>query len=995
MKANRLISAAVAFLCASFIAHAQFSVSENDPFSVRWQQIGTRNFRIIYPQGFDSLARVYLSELEKYRPRVANSIGMVSGQFQNRPLDVILHTRNAASNGMVSWTPSRMEMNTVPCWNEASALPWVSTLAVHEGRHAAQMQMGYRRIFRPFRYITGQIVAGAACAYPGSLLLEGDAVVAETALSRSGRGRQAQFLQRYIYSWDNHDYRNYSKWRFGSYYHPAPDNYALGYAMISGVRTMYDAPYFMAEYFDYVGRRPYDPWPLRHNLRRVTGKKFKESFRDIMDVHYQAWAADTLRRGPFMPSELLLHDKSSVQTYYSNIAGQNDTLDIIVRKDSYHLPAIYSVDYNRGSMEKLRELPSYVGFIDVIKEKGIVLWNEVHRNPRWGQQRVSVLKEYNLKTRKERIIRHEGSMANPAVIDDSTVAVIEYEPDGGENICIIDIESGDETALLPIPDGYQAFDIACVDSHIYVAATTEEGMGIWRYDGWETVLPPVPVQITTFESLGSRLLFQSDHNGVMEFYSYDTAGGALTRISNTRYGGEDFYLQDDGDLVFTQINGNGNEVRITRAADLPCIPVDWNGYYRYPVADMLSAQEDSIRFDQRLRNPRYVDMSVQTEYDGPKPYRKLLHGLRFHSWAPVYVDTDVINDISFAGVMNAARLGVTAWFQNSTSTLSGYIGYKAEPDAGKWFHSGHLSLTYKGMYPVFEFQLHVNESERNMYRRVFYKFPGHDSPLAWRLYYAEKEGYVPYVSASLRSYIPLQWNEGVWNFGAVPQAGVSYSNDVLDGRHPLLFNAGARVYAMQGVPEAAVYPRWGAGAELMWLDPYALALAYGYIPGICCGQGIRLSAIYQRETSWRTTALYRGGMLSLLPRGFTTVSMSSYGEGCKLTVDYAIPFYMGDWNIGTAFMCKRGIITPFFDWSLIKAHEPAHLLDTYRRGGSLYSAGGVFELDFGSFFWIKVPVTCGFFYAYSGGSLFDTVFVQDRRNYHHNVGATFKIKIPD
>lgn len=992
-------------MCAYSVAHAQFSVSENDPFSVRWQQISTPNFRIIYPEGCDSLARVYLSELEKYRPRVANSIGMVSGQFQSRPLDVVLHTRNAASNGMVSWTPSRMEMNTVPCWNEASALPWTSTLAVHEGRHAAQMQFGYRRVFRPFRYIAGQIVPGAVCAYPGSLLLEGDAVVAETALSNSGRGRQAQFLQRYIYSWDNGDYRNYSKWRFGSYYNPAPDNYALGYAMISAVRTKYDAPYFMAEYLDYVGRRPYDPWPLRHNLRRVTGRKFKESFGELMDLHYQVWAADTLRRAPFMHSELLLHEKgNSGQTYCSNIAGQNDTLDIMVKKDSYHLPAIYSVDYNRGSMEKLRELPSYVGFIDVIREKGIVIWNEVHRNPRWGQQRVSVLKEYNIKTRRSRVIRHEGSMANPAVIDENTVAVIEYEPDGGENICMIDIDSGMETGRLPLPDGYQAFDIACVDSHIYVAATTEQGMGIWRYDGWEPVLPPVPVQITTFESLDSRLLFQSDHNGVMEFYCYDTASGALERISNTKYGGEDFYLQDDGDLVFTQINPKGNEVRITRAADVPHIPVDWNAFYRYPVADRLSAQEDTLHFDQRLRRPRHADMSVQTEYEGPKPYRKLLHGLRFHSWAPVYVNQDIIDNISSANVLNVARLGATAWFQNSTSTLSGYIGYKAAPDADrKWFHSAHMNITCKGMYPVFEFQLHVNESERNTYRRVFYKFPGHDYKWAWKMYYGEKDGYVPYVSASLRSYIPLQWNEGVWYFGAVPQIGVSYNNDVLDGRrYNFIFNAGARAYAVQGNPEAAVYPRWGLGAELRWLDPYAFVFAYGYVPGICCGQGIRLSALYQRETPWKSSVLYRGGMSSLLPRGFEAAQSSLYGEGCKLTFDYAVPFYMGDWNIGSAFMCKRGIITPFFDWSSIMEHRQSQLLDAYRGGGSLYSAGFVFELEFGSFFWIKVPVTAGLFYAYNGGSLYDNVPWPEKGamwpkgwNFHNYIGFTFNIEIPD
>ncbi len=121
-------------------AGAQFYVDENDKASTKWEYVSSKNFRIIYPVGSDSLATDYLRALELYRPEVAKSVGMVSGQFMSKPLDVILHTSNSVSNGIVAWTPSRVDLYTIPMWTEPNALPWLTNLAIHEGRHMAQMQ---------------------------------------------------------------------------------------------------------------------------------------------------------------------------------------------------------------------------------------------------------------------------------------------------------------------------------------------------------------------------------------------------------------------------------------------------------------------------------------------------------------------------------------------------------------------------------------------------------------------------------------------------------------------------------------------------------------------------------------------------------------------------------------------------------------------------------------------------------------------------------------
>ena len=71
---------------------------------------------------------------------------------------------------------------------------WYELLVIHEGRHMFQFGQADRRINRLFRLLGGERIQSLA----GFLMIpgwfwEGDAVVNETLLSESGRGRQPYF----------------------------------------------------------------------------------------------------------------------------------------------------------------------------------------------------------------------------------------------------------------------------------------------------------------------------------------------------------------------------------------------------------------------------------------------------------------------------------------------------------------------------------------------------------------------------------------------------------------------------------------------------------------------------------------------------------------------------------------------------------------------------------------------------------------------------------
>ena len=62
-------------LLLSMTASAQFYVTGDDPGKLKWNYMDTESYRVIYPQGADSLAKVYSRKLEKYKIPISRTSG--------------------------------------------------------------------------------------------------------------------------------------------------------------------------------------------------------------------------------------------------------------------------------------------------------------------------------------------------------------------------------------------------------------------------------------------------------------------------------------------------------------------------------------------------------------------------------------------------------------------------------------------------------------------------------------------------------------------------------------------------------------------------------------------------------------------------------------------------------------------------------------------------------------------------------------------------------
>ena len=112
---------------------AQFYSTGQEPSSIRWKQIKTKNIRVVFPETNQSQALKYAALLNNNIK--ASSFGL---NAPKSAITVWMHDHSVFANGMVAWAPARMEIYTVPP-QDSYAQQWLPQLAAHEYRHVVQL----------------------------------------------------------------------------------------------------------------------------------------------------------------------------------------------------------------------------------------------------------------------------------------------------------------------------------------------------------------------------------------------------------------------------------------------------------------------------------------------------------------------------------------------------------------------------------------------------------------------------------------------------------------------------------------------------------------------------------------------------------------------------------------------------------------------------------------------------------------------------------------
>ena len=989
----------LSFLLLTVAASAQFYVTGDDPGKLRWNYLDTENYKVIYPQGSDSLARVYGNYLEKYRIPVSQTTGYLPGGPGKYRMPAVLHTFNS-SNGSVAWAPKRMDLFTLPSAYNPEPLPWAEMLAVHESRHVTQMQFGMTKALKPFNWFFGEMFnILVSILYPGMANMEGDAVIAETALTNSGRGRTADFLNYYRVAFDNGIRRSWAQWMHDSQRNYSPNHYALGYLTLGGIRTFYDIPDYMSQAYHEIALRPYC-FGKFNSLAKSAGekKRYNQVFQEIADTMNVIWRKEAQERGPFIPMEEVTKEPRLYTDYNHNFFCGDGLYSL--KKGHLNTPVLIKV-LEDGKEDRIIDFSSQTGRPKAFGNR--IYWSETHPDKRWSMQTHSDIRyitgslEFGQESwsRSRSLSRSEKLLYNPTPSPDGTlVASVEYRTDGSCNVVIMDSKNGEEISIIKTPDGFQPIESAWIDAELYVTALSSDGYGIYKAEGWSCVLDPQPVMVKDFNSYGKELIFTSDRTGANELYHLDPSNGRLTQQTSLRYGGESFTYSPDGQwLYYSSQTVKGKKIFRTAVSELLNKEADFSQKHTYFLAERLAQQE------KKAAESIPSSETGTAEMQEPQRYRKVPHMLNMHSWAPLYVSVDNIMKMSFDYTYEAASLGATGILQNRLSTAVGEFGYSAHKNPNRpqeWKHSGHAKFTYSGLYPVFEMSVDFNDRDAIQYNpSACIQNEGTTLMVTSKLLSA------PYVKGSLKTYIPFTFSKGGWYSGFVPQMSYTLSNDFFNTSLPIVsqrpsdgyeafgtpifmgsrpgknsimqyLSGSLRAYRMMGTSNSAVYPRWGIGAEIgatsiltatPYYAPMGYAYLYGYVPGVTRTQGFKLTALYQTKLS---DAPFGQRAVSIMPRGYKNApSLGSAlslrnNSMVKVTADYAIPIYIGDITIFDNFIfIKRMVVTPHFDMTAV--------MDT---GATFWSVGS--ELTFGleSLVWISWPCSVGVTASYNGSNAF-------------------------
>ena len=1020
---KRRLCIILALLLACLEVGAQFHTAGDDPGGVKWRSISSDNFRIIYPAGSDSLALRYGMELERWNRPLGGSIGYTPNGAYRRPLPVILHGYTVVANGAVTWAPRRMDLYTIPEANFPEPLPWVTELAVHESRHAAQMQFARGKGFGIFNALVGELFTGAMAAlYPGPALLEGDAVTAETALTHAGRGRSADFLEHYRVSFAEGDFRNWYRWRWDSQKLATPDHYRAGYMLVAGARYVYDDPLFTKRYYENIFSSwlPLPFFNLQKTLKQDSGKDLNGTWGEIAAAQAALWAADEAARGPFGPARPLT---SPGRRYTETLSPEAAGGDIYAIQKGITFAARLVLLGPDGSTRTVRPFSNRTEQIRYSKGTGRLFWSETVPDLRWSLKSSSQIFYIEPGSRRVRALTREGNLFNPSPAPDGpAVAVTEYPVRGGSAVRILDGRTGETLGRYQAPDNLQVVETAWTEGRIVASAVSDAGFGLYDVaDGFRTVLPPEPVKIKQLRSSADGILFVSDANGVNELYRLNPSGTA-SRLTNHRFGASDFLPDASGDsLTFAALTTAGRLLyREALPAALPFSPAQPAS--PWPVADRLSQQEAAL-------TPAIPD-GAKDLFSAPKPYRKLPHLLKLHSWAPVFIDYDAVATASFESISSSAGLGATAFFQNELGTATAIAGYSAsrgiKDGNSVWGHSFHGKLTYTGLYPVIELGAEIGGQNALQHRHLTVIYASSS-----RSYIEGEETDVPYFKLTSKIYVPLNFSRSGWTRGLVPSVSAQLSNDMVStaeifqrviqimGDKAGMYRVGAgakpgpnvplsritaslRGYSMLATARSAIYPRWGIGAEAGFsmrpgatdlLAPATYAYMYGYLPGLMDTHGIKLSALHLERLGGR----FPDNPISTLPRGMSGTKglfsyvQNHYGRQTRLTFDYAMPLLPLDWSgLGPVAYVRNFELTAHADACLLGGRGAGAL----KSPDLMYSAGADLAVRLGNLLWIPYATRVGVSWNYNGTTIGDALSKEDVSISKHHFGLILSVDLP-
>lgn len=527
------------------------------PSSIDWMEINTEHFQIVYPKEIENKAKYVAQELEYYFPVLKRNL---NSPFKK--ISIVLQTKTTQANAYVAFAPWRSHWVVTPfIGDRLGATEWLKTLSIHEQRHMVQLEkykQGWSRIFYLIFGETGQALA-SNWSTP-AWLFEGDAVVEETLLTQSGRGRIPDFLNHIRAMLLEDKLPDYDKMFLRSFKDYIPNHYPLGYVMSLHLRTVKDHD-LTNETINYSARNAWDPYAFEDAVKYFSHTPFnnfyQQAFKNLKNF-YQ------VRDQSITPSKFISVGKTKEVFEQNNIMGHYKD-ELLVFKTGLAAVEQFSLfDPQNKKYTRLFRTNGYFGNKVTIKNDQFV-FSDLKVHPRFGQEDFSDLFIYDFKEKKKlRITFNERYYLPELSNDGKKILALSFKESFIPELVIMNIKGEVQTKIM-----LESFELPIslnFDNDQKISLIVKDKNGdffLKTYDlnnkNFKTLFASQSGTMAQLRKIDEDYYFQGNFDGLDNIYFYDTKTGNLKKITESRYGatnpiiGDDFFYYNDYSLLGNNI----------------------------------------------------------------------------------------------------------------------------------------------------------------------------------------------------------------------------------------------------------------------------------------------------------------------------------------------------------------------------------------------------------------------------------------------------------
>jgi hypothetical protein len=885
-----------------FNGGAQYFSAGQDPGSIRWRQIQTTHFQIIYPSDYGFEAQRVARIFEK-----VYSYSGVTLQHQPKNISIILHTKSSKSNGFVAWSPSRIELFPTP-GQEIYAQGWIEQLAIHELRHHVQIDKIETEMPAIFKILLGEQAASIIMgAYLPFWFLEGDAVTSETALSQTGRGRLSSFSMELKAQADEKGIYSFDKAYLGSYKDYIPDYYQLGYQMVSNIRNQNGGEVW-SKVLHYVARNPLGLNSLSRGLRLATGKNQDEYYREIMSnlKRSNQFQFNIPQESKSLGTTVVKPTKDYISYRYANFV--TDSTFIALKTSLDRLQEFVLIDLEQK--EKKLFAPGQILDESVSYTNGKIVWIETKPDMRWTHRDKSLLRILDIESRVlvEKVFNDK--LFAPAMSQNGKwMSAVKFDY---QNHCsIVILNSSDNQIFKEFRAENNSIFLtpswSSDQKYIYTVVLGDKGKSIVRIrlnDGkTDTLTDPTFGEIKKPFEKNNYLYYTANQEGKSQGYALDLKTNKIFRVLTAKYGIKDLQGSEDGtSLLYSDYSAFGFKLarkQINRSDWEEIVNIPW---FQDTLANKLTQQEKGV-----------IDFSGPDSSNySSKKYPRIKNLFNFHSWSPVYVNPE----------QNIINTGFSIVSQNKLATAVAQFGYDYSSinQTGKWIGK----LEYSGWYPILRLYGDYGKEKYDYYR--ISKHYNSNNVLI-----SQDTVKVPYTQKVMNLHldiaVPFNFTHGSTYRMVVPELQIGYSHHWQDFSTPSSIFRGSyipftyRLYAhnLRQQSTREIQTKWGQAIDLQYrhtpigdrrLGTISSAEATLYFPGLQNIHGIRIYTGYQKKISSNS---YFNDLI-YYPRGYSNLDNNSL---FTFRSDYVLPLMSPDWHIWHLYYLKRITLRLYYDYAHI------------------------------------------------------------------------------